>query len=91
MSLVALRELGTCCCKASCAGNGDSIGKCDNEAAVRTKPRPKGLTARVISDMNGDSLTSRFYVNRTEGFRLYYFDHGVFDQLHYCQKCHDHP
>ena len=41
--MAALRELGVCCCKAACAGNGCSIGKHDNVAAVRAKPRPKGL------------------------------------------------
>ena len=43
--MVTLREFGAYCCKASCAGNGYSIGKYDNVAAVRAKPRPRGLTA----------------------------------------------
>ena len=91
MSMVALHEFGACGCKASCAGNGNSIGKSDNEAAMCAKPCPKGLIAKVVIDMYRGSLASRFQMNRPKGFRLYYFDHGVFDKLHYCQKCHDHP
>ena len=45
--MVTLREFGACSCKASCAGNGCSIGKCDNVAAVRSRPCPKGLIAEA--------------------------------------------
>jgi len=43
--MAALREFGAHCCKASCAGNGYSIGKHDNVAAVRSKPLARGLIA----------------------------------------------
>jgi len=90
MPMGALHEFDACCCKESCAGNGNSIGKRDNEVAVLAKPCPEGLAAKVVIDMNRGSLASRFQMNRPEGFRLYYFDHGVFNKLHYCQKCHHH-
>jgi len=44
--MATLREFGAYYCKALCAGNGYSIGKLDNVAAVRSKPRPKGLAAK---------------------------------------------
>ena len=46
--MATLRNPVVFCRKTSCAGNGRTLGKYDNDAAERDRARPKGLSARAV-------------------------------------------